>query len=212
MKKIAIVLLILCFQLSYSQFPSPTNFVFSSDYLPMGETGVCAGEAINGPAYCDSYIWEEPNLGGTTATLEYYNVYNSDPDYNNVVIITSTTNIHYEVNGGLLGHAWITAVYSNPEGESEPSNIQTNDDLPLSISELNKNKEAIIYYNQIAQKITLLNDVEIKQLKIFDINGRCVKTYTKQNLEFDVFGLSHGIYYIKILTDKNISNHKLLLY
>ncbi len=202
MKKIITILFIMLSLKTFAQFPTPTNFEFSYDYIMIDDFGECAGEGVYGPTYCSHFNWVEPETAGITSTLEYYNIYVSDDASKNINIIASVTNTFYNVEAGIVGDIWITAVYSNPEGESEPSNIETNNSLPISIEETLFSDKLKIYYDRDSQTIKIKNGEPIKTIQIFNINGKLIKSINYWEKEICLLGITKGIYIIEIVTDK----------
>jgi hypothetical protein len=64
-----------------------------------------------------------------------------------IELVAHTTETSLEMEFGVSGIVWVTAVYSNPERESEPSNIQINENLPISLQEV-KNSKISLSYNR----------------------------------------------------------------
>lgn len=210
MKKSLLILSIMLSSVAFAQFPSPQNFVYSFSYIMIDDYGMCAGEWLAGPTYCSYFSWDEPDTTGTSASLDYYNIYISDLDYENEIIIT-TTEISHEVEMGIIGHIWITAVYSNPYGESEPSNIVTNTDLPISLDEIKVSENDLIYYNRETQFIEKVNNkLVIKEIIIYNFNAKVFKRSRFQLNKLSLIDLVEGVYIIEIITDKKVLYQKIL--
>ena len=98
LKRIILCIIILFFiQSGYSQFPPPENLNISMEPNP-------------------TLTWDAPSKD-----LVYYNV------YRNNLFVDNTTDLEYTdtIQFALLNVWYVTAVYSNPDGESEPSNWES---------------------------------------------------------------------------------------
>ena len=186
------------------QFPSPQNFHTSVYYIKWGESGFCAGESVIGPYHCTNFRWEEPNLSETESQLMGYRIYYypsleelTEIPFSEGQIITQTVSIDIEIGDGFTGYAWVTAIYSEPDGESAPSNVKKFDPLPLVINE-NENKTYSIVYNNQMKTIEIIGIENITSIDIFGIDGRFITASELNNI--DVKHLTNGIYIVKITT------------
>jgi hypothetical protein len=149
-KVLSINLLLLISLNAFAQFPVPTDFQFNYTYIMIEQSGFCEGQVVGGPTYCSTFSWNAPDTAGLTTQLEFYRIYyqmyfmqDSTP-----IIIAEVNETFHNMEIGILGKIWVTAVYSNPDGESEPSNIIINDDLPISIEEQNNTNQFQIIYDR----------------------------------------------------------------
>ncbi len=170
--------------------------------------------------------WDEPEF--CNATLINYNIYVNDEIYETVdANVLELTIVNAPLNANDESVFYITAVYENPTGESEPSNsitctpmISAQNDLTVlhnlsnfpnpfnpetsiffSLSETAVNTEISIY-NSKGQKIrTLINEV----LPVG--NHSVVWSGDDENGE----PVSSGIYYYKLETGDFIQTRKMLL-
>ena len=187
------------------QFPSPQNFQMSLNYIMLGGWGFCAGEPVSGPYYCTTFQWNEPDLSETESQLVGYRIYNypymeelTEIPFNEGQIITQTVGIGLEIGTGFEGYTWVTAVYSEPDGESEPSNVEINlDGLPLNINK-NEIKTHSIVYNSQMKTIEITGIDNIVSIDVFGIDGRLITARELNNI--DVKYLTNGVYIIKITT------------
>ena len=210
MKRYLLVSLVMLSATVFAQFPPPQNFVYSYSYISLDDYGMCAGEMLEGPAYCSYFSWDEPDTTGTSASLDYYNIYITDLDYEDEIII-ATTEISHEVEMGIIGHIWVTAVYSNPNGESEPSNIETNTDLPISLDEIKVPESDLVYYNRETQLIEKRNNkLVIKEIKIYNSNAKVLKQSRFELNKLSLIDLVEGVYILEIITDKKVFYQKIL--
>lgn len=188
-----------------AQFPAPTSFQFSYDYIMIGEWGDCDGQAIHGPTYCSRFNWITPDTTITSANLEYYNIYYFEYYSNDTSIIASLTDTFYDVELGVVGEVWVTAVYSNPDGESDSSNVVINPDLPISIDEIDLKEEIEIYYNARLKQLVINNRDKIKTITIYNIQGCRLMTKNVIRNSLNLGNFSAGVYIVEIITKDNVA-------
>ena len=201
MKTILGILLVMSSMTAFSQFPGPTNFDFSYEYIMIDESGYCAGQWVAGPTYCSHFTWTTPDTNFTNSTLEYYNLYYYSYNTLDTTILTNTTDTYFNMQIGIMGEIWVTAVYSNPDGESEPSNIIINEDLPISVEENQLENELNILYDNINQKIKIVNGKDISRINIFNNQGKLIETEKRINESINIDHLRKGLYIIEIIKD-----------
>ncbi len=212
MKKSLIILFVFLYQTGFSQaFPAPSDFVYTYDYIEMNHQGYCEGEMVDGPYYCSHFEWEEPNFTEITASFDHYNIYMSDLEGNDITVLGTTTETNFEMGIGIIGNVWITAVYIDPDSESEPSNISSNESLPLSIDEQNIDNINYIVYNRESKKILILDHKKVINIKVIDLNGKISKSYYDFNTELDLSELEEGVYVIEYTTNNTIQRFKILI-
>ena len=103
---------------------------------------------------------------------------------------------------------WVTAVYDDPQGESQPSNFEVNTELPISGIQAIKNPAFPIVYNKHKNGIEIFGIDDITSIRIFRIDGTIIKSVSSLNLHYvDTKGIKKGIYIINITTKggKNIT-------
>ena len=183
-----------------AQFPEPRNFAFAYSYIMIGQSEVCGpetngpGDLIYGPAYCTHFEWNRPDTAPTSAHLESYKIYYQSLQ-NKTTVLATTTDTSYYMAIGIMGKVWVTAVYSNPAGESLISNIQENGDLPIAIKELNLSAEGITYDRE--NQTIILNNIDKPQvIKIIDATGKVIKKVNDSKL-ISVNNLIPGLYFIE---------------
>jgi len=197
-------------------FPPPRNFQMNLNYIMLDDWGMCAGESVYGPYHCTNFVWEEPNLSETENQLIGYKIYYYPSEQELVEIpfsegqmIAQTVDVGFEVGGGFDGYTWVTAIYSEPDGESTPSNVEYLDGLPVAINKNEIKAHSIVYNNQI-KSIEIIGIEDITSIDVFDICGRLI-TASKSN-DVDVKHLKDGIYIIRISTKiKGVISDKLLI-
>jgi hypothetical protein len=101
-----------------------------------------------------------------------------------------------EIGGGFMGYTWVTALYSKPDGESAPSNVNFTR-LPLGIDKNEMKTHSIVYNNQM-KTIEITGIENITSIDIFGIDGKFITASELNNI--DVKYLTNGIYIIKITT------------
>jgi hypothetical protein len=199
-KKLTAIFLLLSMAAS-AQFPEPMNFEFESDYIMLYETGYCAGQWVEGPTYCSHFNWETPDTSTISSTLEYYNIYYYQYPTNDTTVIASVPETYFNVELGVMGEVWVTAVYSDPDGESGQSNTIVNEELPISVNENESMKKNKILYDRESQRISINNDQEINKIKVIDSQGKLVKSLGVANGSVNIKRLPEGFYIVEIVTD-----------
>jgi hypothetical protein len=179
----------------------------SYKYIYLDDMGYCCGEFVWSPTYCTNFQWEMPDLSGTEAKLIGYNIYYYvTPYYYNgmeipdaeVNLIAQTTNTYWEEEIGIMGVVWVTAVYSDPEGESQPSNFVVNGELPTSIQQVGRQDLSIIY-NKHRNNIEILGIKDITSVSIVRIDGIIIRSVFSSDFHsVDTKGIEKGIYMIHI--------------
>lgn len=202
--KLIFLLVFAAFSVS-AQFPAPQDFQFSFVYYTCNQSGYCNGVMVNGPAYCSDFWWDAPDSSRTTSLLDHYRVYYLDYFNMDTSVIATTQELQVEMLIGIIGQVWVTAVYSDPDGESLPSNIVVNDDLPITIPENELARKRLFYYDQQSQLIHFTSPGDIKEIKVTDIQGRMLISafYPKNN--FTLQELGHGVYFIEMTSDQSES-------
>jgi len=204
MKTFLGILLVMSSLTSLAQFPEPTDFEFSYEYIMIDEAGYCAGEWVSGPTYCSHFTWTVPDTNLTNSTLDYYKLYFYSYLTEDTTILTTTTNTYFDMEIGIMGEIWVTAVYLNPEGESEPSNIVINNDLPISVEENLSQKGFDIIYDIKNQEIIIINGKDISGVSIFNSQGKLLKSKNTIRDRISINNLQKGLYIIEILSENQV--------
>jgi Secretion system C-terminal sorting domain len=66
------------------------------------------------------------------------------------------------------------------------------------------------YPNPTTSQLTLNTNKKIETITILDITGKTVKTIVSNNNTIDISGLTKGIYFLQVKTDKGIANSKFI--
>jgi len=204
MKTFLGILLVMSSLTSLAQFPEPTDFEFSYVYIMIDEAGYCAGEWVSGPTYCSHFTWTVPDTNSTNSTLDYFKLYFYSYLTEDTTILTTTTNTYFDMEIGIMGEIWVTAVYLNPEGESEPSNIVINNDLPISVEENLSQKGFDIIYDIKNQEIIIINGKDISGVSIFNSQGKLIKSENSIRDRISINNLQKGLYIIEILSENQV--------
>lgn len=211
MKKYFTILLIMLSVTTFAQFPAPTNFIYSYNYIRIDEGGYCGGHFIIGPTYCSYFAWDAPDTTTTNAILDHYNIYYYNYGTFDTIIMASLPELYYEDEFGAIGEMWITAVYTNPEGESGPSNIAVNEDLPISVPEYKLTTENAIQYDQITQEIIITNEEKIGEINLYDNQGKTIITTKPVTHKICIENLPSGLYIVELITkDSKIIRQKII--
>ena len=195
MKKGVLFFLILFPALAWAQFPAPTSFQITVNYIMLGESDWCDNHLVQGPDYCNIFSWEAPDTTNTPATLTGYRIYKDS------VFFLATSNTGADTTGGYMASFYVTAVYVDPVGESEPSNVVVIGDLPMAAGEIEENNRIDIGFDLSQQVLIIAGAINARALWVYDMRGaqvlntKVISTY--QSLE----GLSPGRYAV-VVQDK----------
>lgn len=202
MRNRILILMLLPSLTAFAQFPSPANFSFSYSYIMIDQGWYCEGNWVTGPAYCSDFSWDTPDTSSTEASLEHYNLYYYQYYPNGMsdttIILTSTSDTFVELQVGILGEIWVTAVYSNPDGESEPSNVVINETLPISVEEHPKANDQILYESS-RHELLFKSKADVSRVNIFDIQGKRIwsEALNKDRISIDHF--PGGVYIVEVM-------------
>ena len=191
----------------FGQFPEPTNFQFNYSYILLNSVGPCNGHTIVGPAYCSDFWWEAPDTTSTSATLDHYVIYyhpNNDPQ---IYAIATTTDTSVEMEIGIIGQVWVTAVYNNPDGESAASNVVVNNDLPISVGQISEKDMTSAYYDKTNEILNIKISDKTFQIKLYNYLGELLQdVYNTKQLNMATY--AKGLYIVEII----LKNHRVVRY
>lgn len=179
-------------------FPAPTNLDATISYIMMDEWTVCNGEVINGPGYCTSMHWNTPDTSQSEAHLKEYNIYYLDMFEPTPNIFATTKDTVFTFSSGIMGQMWVTAVYENPTGESEPSNIYENNDLPINVLNTSEASDPL-KYNRKSQVISIDRE-QIMKLFIYNSIGQVVMAVDNPDEFISTSHLQPDIYFVVGIT------------
>ncbi|HPT01180.1 MAG TPA: T9SS type A sorting domain-containing protein [Bacteroidales bacterium] len=210
MKNRMFILMLLSSLTAYAQFPAPTDFSFGYSYIMIDQGGYCEGNWVSGPAYCSDFSWTAPDTTSTEAHLEYYNLYYYQyyPSgmSDSTIILTSLSSTFVELQVGILGAIWVTAVYSGPDGESEPSNVIINESLPISVEENPKADDMIVFYDKVNHELIIRGKSDISGISLVDARGRKIMTHALQKDRINLEGIPGGVYIVEMI----LGNHEVI--
>jgi hypothetical protein len=198
MKTLFGILFVIVASTAFAQFPPPTNFQFSYEYIMINQSGECAGQWLYGPTYCSHFAWDAPNANLTTATLENYKLYYFDFFTQDTILLASPVETFFDMEIGIIGEIWVTAVYGNPDGESAPSEILVNHDLPISIDENPESKNMVVYYDNGSQVVNIESGETISEINIYDVQGQLVQSQQSAKSSVNFAHQPRGLYVIEI--------------
>lgn len=196
MKKNFAILFLLISLSTLAQFPTPTGFTLQGQYVLIGHCEFCLGpHSVCGPTYCTEFSWQAPTEI-TTATLDHYNIYRN---YNNQITLSfSVTSTTHWVEIAPQGDFWVTAVYTNPQGESLPSNIYKGwINLPVSTKQVQSTNENIIF-NYTEQTLTINSDKICVKMNLINSNGNIIKCIQSPSKTTNISALPKGFYIVEI--------------
>ena len=179
-----------------AQFPAPDSLRYRGDYIEWDDWGYCAGSAIYGPNYCTHLVWGPPDTTLTSASLTSYHIYYAPLIQMDTILLAVVTDTLYEEVFGLMGSLWVSACYSNPEGESGPSNAVYNEDLPIGTNEWELAGK-VIQFDPESQVVLIRSSQHSCHIRIIDCNGKTVKSGLDQT-GLSVSDLPAGIYIVEV--------------
>jgi len=199
MKKL-LALLFLCVNLSvFAQFPAPSDLTYSLQYN-IGMWGVvCNGENLPEYGYCSTFSWLPADTLSTSADFIHYCLYMVDlNNTNDTVVLAITEQTLIEIPFGLFGYVRVTAVYTNPDGESEPTNWVYNEYLPILIQEAHETKPIFLVKLNTSKIFRLQNYDLVEYIRIIDMTGTPVMEINNISKEIQL-NVASGIYIAEIL-------------
>ena len=209
MKKMSSVLVSLTLlSTCFGQFNAPTAFQFSYSYILLGNSALCNGQMVTGPAYCSTFNWSPPDTSSTPATLDHYNIYHND--FSSTNLVASVTDTFYITVNGYIGYLWVTAVYTNPAGESDSSNVILNEDLPIGYNEKPAMAD-VFQVNVFQDRLSITSEKTILYLNIADLNGKIIITKESGFNETSLRSLNSGVYILNIRTVDNLNFRKKII-
>ena len=192
----AIVLCIFLFPArAFAQFPAPVSFQIGVNYVLEGLWDLCDGQVLEGPAYCNYFYWQAPNTANTPATLTGYRIYKDDEFF------LPTTNTSADTAGAYIGSFCVTALYENPAGESDSSNVVVISDLPMATEEIDVDKRIHIRFNQSQQALIIQGAQYARALWVYNMQGAQVLFTDAVSTYLRLEGLAPGIYLV-VVQDK----------
>ena len=174
MKRNSTILFLLFSLSTFAQFPAPTNFTLQGKYVVMGNCEFCLSlNDVCGPSSCSTYSWQAPT-GTTTATLDHYVIYGKDGS-NKITFSQAVTSTSYWSQTGPVGSFYVTAVYTNPTGESLPSNIAEGWSSTPTENKLILSAKQNVTLNYNEQTLTINTDRTLIKMNLINSNGRVIK-------------------------------------
>jgi len=175
----------------FAQLPAPTNLSVDVCYRDMGSGPTC-GPDVPELGYLLTYTWDAPNTEGVTATLTGYNIYHEGN------FITTVESSPFISTSAFDGSVYVTAVYSNPSGESGASNTFTID-VPLSNKEAESQSGFVLYPNPADKVVSLSNFSLLKSLTVVNMQGQVMMRLTSFDSTVDISRLPAGIYNVEMV-------------
>jgi len=82
----------------------------------------------------------------------------------------------------------------------------------LSLPEFTKDESIVLYPNPASDFVQIKSDSNIKQIELFDIQGRVLQTLMQNNnaVKFDISDKANGVYFLRITTEKGKSVQKIV--
>jgi len=193
MKKIAFLCSFFLFPVLVSaQFPVPEAFAITVNYILEDQWDWCDEHIIQGPAYCNLFSWEAPDTANTPATLTGYRIYKDS------VLFLSTDQTMSDTAGGYMASFYVTAIYADPPGESEPSNIVTISDLPFATGEAENSWLIGMGFDLSNQTLFIRGAEYVQHLRVYDMRGTQVVFLAPVSASQRLEGLAPGLYVVVV--------------
>ncbi|MBI9054891.1 MAG: choice-of-anchor J domain-containing protein [Bacteroidales bacterium] len=149
-----------------------------------------------------------------------YKVYRNDEEIAQISdILTSSYLDETSLEDGDYTY-YVTATYSNPDGESEASNKEEITINTNGISDKDFENSLMIYPNPSNGQFTIKTDAQISGdviVNLYDLSGKLVysNTFNSNNIQFNerirIDNAKHGMYNLQLINNKKIYNQKLLI-
>jgi len=186
----------------FGQFPAPTNFTYRLAYTNQRPCYNCCSLPENG-TYCSNFLWNAPDTTSIISTLSHYNIYYRPVGTQSSTVIATSTVLSKSFYFGPTGDMWITAVYSNPSGESNPSNICTNLGLPIEVPIVKQTDKIKIQFDNAVQVLRLQSTISLTKLNLINTDGKTIKEFDNPDTELKLTELPRGFYVVEIYTSEN---------
>lgn len=217
-----LTILVLCVTLSYAQDPNAQNSFFGSkqSYQITGNqlTIIAVTSFGHGPpGICfpiDSFIVIANN---SILTVDLYydprGVWQTQPcvSYDTVVATIDTNATSLFVNTNLIE-------YGNTIEDSIFTKVQTDTVFHKPIKNVNVNvystEDGVSIYPNPTNRflnIDVSENTQIKNLRIYNVNGTVVKRFSEKEEVLNLSGLVSGIYFIRLETNKGLVTKKILV-
>lgn len=199
MRRITLMLTILIPLTGLAQFWAPTGLEFYYYYFPIDDGGYCNGQVITGPAYCSYFNWNAPDTLPVKANLLNYKLYfqHLAPNDSSVECFATVSDTFFIVPSGFIGKMWVTAVYDNPSGESDSSNIVINNSLPIGIAGPTAKEIPKIWYDYSGAQVKVEEGVSIREINLYNELGQLVKSASNTNL-LSIKEMPSGVYIAEV--------------
>lgn len=113
-------------------------------------------------------------------------------------VIATTEDLQVEMLIGIIGKIWVTAVYSDPDGESPPSNSVENTDLPIGIDENQSSEGISFFYDPAGQSLHFSDPEQLSHINIINLQGITVKNSKHLSSDYSLTDLTPGCYFVKV--------------
>lgn len=191
--------------LAFAQFPEPVLFQVTVNYIHLGESDWCDNQLVQGPSYCNFFSWETPDTTNTPATLTGYRIYKDS------VYFLATNNTGADTAGGYLAAFYVTAIYENPAGESDPSNVVVINNLPVSTHEAVDAPQIVIDFDLANQTLIIRGAEHARSLRVYDMRGVLVWNTEVVSEKLRLEGLEAGVFGVVLLDKYGNKMSKLLV-
>jgi PKD repeat protein len=151
-----------------------------------------------------TFFWEFGD--GNTSTLAYPNYAYTTPGPFNLCLTVDDGNGCVSTYCDTIGSNGVVFKLSNLS-----INVVAPPILTAIDNQENLKSEVNIYPNPASNTITITNSkIKLSQINIIDVTGKSIKTITKNKNAIDISDLSNGIYFIQIISDKEIITKKFI--
>lgn len=185
-------------------------------------------------------LWSSTGFSSTTNMIKNINTSPSSPDSNPSGFQDYNGKLYFSANDGNNGtELWVTDGSNagtvmvddiNSSGDSDPTDLvvannylffSANDgstgielykyyDPTLSTNDVELKSSIAMYPNPTSSLFAIETNQPITEVSIYDVQGKRVKSFSQTNASYNTEGLTSGIYFVNIKTDKGELTKKLI--
>jgi fibronectin type 3 domain-containing protein len=146
-------------------------------------------------------------------SLTGYKVYRKNPGSTTFNVIGTPTETYYSDNVTITGiyQYYVTAVYTNPNGESNPTNTITVDVL-TGIEDVLSNS-TVIYPNPASSVVNIKSDYPVNTIKVYNYSGQVVASEQADSkfYQFNTSRFTPGLYLFQIETAEGTITRRIII-
>lgn len=179
-----------------AQFPAPAGFNYTLTYYSFEQWGVCNGRPVVGPCYCSYFYWRMPDTLLTESTLDHFEIFNNFDGKTSMIISLEDTSM--TSSDAYEGYLYVVAVYTNPDGRSEPSDSTFIPGIPIGTENLKAQDNFTIRYYSPSGLLHIASAEPVKSVRIINSLGQIVMSDNIVHSQIYIGGFSRGIYFVEL--------------